>query len=212
MGAVEVEAEKRRAAEAAARLVEAGMTVGLGTGSTVAYLLPALAARRLELRCVATSARTEMEGAALGLKVEPFSALDSLDRLDLAIDGADQVDTAGWLMKGGGGAQVREKIVAAASDRFVVIVSSDKQVARIAAPVPLELLSFGLAATLRELGAARVRPGAAPSPDGGVIADWMDPFDDPVALSVYLDAVPGVVGHGLFPPTMVSGVIVGGPE
>ena len=212
MGAVEVEAEKRRAAEAAARLVEAGMTVGLGTGSTVAYLLPALAARRLELRCVATSARTEMEGAALGLKVEPFSALDSLDRLDLAIDGADQVDTAGWLLKGGGGAQVREKIVAAASDRFVVIVSSDKQVARIAAPVPLELLSFGLAATLRELGAARVRPGAAPSPDGGVIADWMDPFDDPVALSVYLDAVPGVVGHGLFPPTMVSGVIVGGPE
>lgn len=212
MGAVEVEAEKRRAAEAAARLVEAGMTVGLGTGSTVAYLLPALAARRLELRCVATSARTEMEGVALGLKVEPFSALDSLDRLDLAIDGADQVDTAGWLLKGGGGAQVREKIVAAASDRFVVIVSSDKQVARIAAPVPLELLSFGLAATLRELGAARVRPGAAPSPDGGVIADWMDPFDDPVALSVYLDAVPGVVGHGLFPPTMVSGVIVGGPE
>lgn len=212
MGAVEVEAEKRRAAEAAARLVEAGMTVGLGTGSTVAYLLPALAARRLELRCVATSARTEMEGVALGLKVEPFSALDSLDRLDLAIDGADQVDTAGWLIKGGGGAQVREKIVAAASDRFVVIVSSDKQVARIAAPVPLELLSFGLAATLRELGAARVRPGAAPSPDGGVIADWMDPFDDPVALSVYLDAVPGVVGHGLFPPTMVSGVIVGGPE
>ena len=212
MGAVEVEAEKRRAAEAAARLVEAGMTVGLGTGSTVAYLLPALAARRLELRCVATSARTEMEGVALGLRVEPFSALDSLDRLDLAIDGADQVDTAGWLIKGGGGAQVREKIVAAASDRFVVIVSSDKQVARIAAPVPLELLSFGLAATLRELGAARVRPGAAPSPDGGVIADWMDPFDDPVALSVYLDAVPGVVGHGLFPPTMVSGVIVGGPE
>ena len=212
MGAVEVEAEKRRAAEAAARLVEAGMTVGLGTGSTVAYLLPALAARRLELRCVATSARTEMEGVALGLRVEPFSALDSLDRLDLAIDGADQVDTAGWLLKGGGGAQVREKIVAAASDRFVVIVSSDKQVARIAAPVPLELLSFGLAATLRELGAARVRPGAAPSPDGGVIADWMDPFDDPVALSVYLDAVPGVVGHGLFPPTMVSGVIVGGPE
>ncbi len=209
---MEVEAEKRRAAEAAVRLVEAGMTVGLGTGSTVAYLLPALAARRLELRCVATSARTEMEGVALGLRVEPFSALDSLDRLDLAIDGADQVDTAGWLMKGGGGAQVREKIVAAASDRFVVIVSSDKQVARIAAPVPLELLSFGLAATLRELGAARVRPGAAPSPDGGVIADWMDPFDDPVALSVYLDAVPGVVGHGLFPPTMVSGVIVGGPE
>ena len=209
---MEVEAEKRRAAEAAARLVEAGMTVGLGTGSTVAYLLPALAARRLELRCVATSARTEMEGVALGLRVEPFSALDSLDRLDLAIDGADQVDTAGWLLKGGGGAQVREKIVAAASDRFVVIVSSDKQVARIAAPVPLELLSFGLAATLRELGAARVRPGAAPSPDGGVIADWMDPFDDPVALSVYLDAVPGVVGHGLFPPTMVSGVIVGGPE
>ena len=207
MGGKGVEEEKRSAAEAAAQLVEDGMTVGLGTGSTVAYLLPALAARRLDIRCVATSARTETDGAALGLRIEPFS---SLDRLDVAIDGSDQVDEAGWLVKGGGGAHVREKIVAAASERFVVIVSSDKLVRHVAPPVPLELLPFGLPATLRELSGVQIRPDTPPSPDGGVIADWMDPFGDPVELCIYLDAIPGVVGHGLFPPTMVSGVIVGG--
>jgi ribose 5-phosphate isomerase A len=202
-----VEEEKQSAAEAAAQLVEDGMTVGLGTGSTVAYLLPALAARRLDIRCVATSVRTEADGAALGLRIEPFS---SLDRLDVAIDGSDQVDQAGWLVKGGGGAHVREKIVAAASERFVVIVSSDKLVEHVGPPVPLELLPFGLPATLRELSGVRIRPDTPPSPDGGVIADWMEPFGEPVELSIYLDAIPGVVGHGLFPPTMVSGVIVGG--
>src|SRR5207248_1158387 len=117
--------EKQAAAEAAALLVEDGMTVGLGTGSTVGFLLPALAARGLSLRCVATSPRTEEQAHRLGLRVEPF---DRLDRLDIAIDGADQIDPAGWLVKGGGGAHTREKIVAAAADRFVVIASSDKLV------------------------------------------------------------------------------------
>ncbi len=201
------ETEKRQAAVAAAELVADGMTVGLGTGSTVAYLLPALAARRLDIRCVATSPRTETDATALGLRVEAFS---QLDRLAVAIDGADQVDPDGWIVKGGGGAHVREKIVAAAAESFVVIVSSDKEVPRIGPPVPLELLPFGLAATLHELGCARVRPSTPPSPDGGVIADWTDPFDDPAALATYLDSVPGVVGHGLFHPGMVSTVIVGG--
>lgn len=201
------EEEKRRAAEAAARLVETGMSVGLGTGSTVAYLLPALAARRLDIRCVATSPRTEAAATGLGLRVEPF---DSLERLDVAIDGADQVSRDRWLVKGGGGAHVREKIVAAAADRFVVIVSTDKLVDAVRPPLPLELLPFGLAATLGALGSARVRPGAPPSPDGGVIADWLDPFDDPARLAAYLAQMPGVVGHGLFPPSMVAGVIVGG--
>lgn len=207
-GAAAIEDEKRAAAEQAALLVEDGMTVGLGTGSTVAHLLPALAARRLDIRCVATSAATETAAAALGLAVEAF---DRLDRLDIAIDGADQVTPDRWLVKGGGGAHTREKIVATAASRFVVIVSADKLVGALAPPVPLELLPFGLPATLRALGAARIRPGCPPSPDGGVIADWMDPVGDPATLAAHLAAVPGVVDHGLFPPALVSEVVVGRP-
>jgi ribose 5-phosphate isomerase A len=198
--------EKRRAAESAAQLVEDGMAVGLGTGTTVAFLLPALAARHLDIRCVATSVRTAAEATAVGLRVEPF---DSLDRLDIAIDGADQVDAERWLIKGGGGAHTREKIVAAAADRFVVIVSTDKLVTRVCPPVPVELLPFGLGATLKALGPVRLRPETPPSPDGGMIGDWMEPFDDPAALAAHLAGTPGVVGHGLFPPAMVSDVVVG---
>lgn len=200
--------EKRRAAEEAAGLVRSGMTVGLGTGTTVAYLLPALAARELDIRCVATSPATAEAGIRLGLRVEPFR---SLERLDIAIDGADQVTPERWLIKGGGGAHTREKVVAAAAERYVVIVSSDKLVDRLHAPVPLELLDFGLEATLRELGTATVRAGAPTSPDGGVIADWTGPVDDPAGLSAYLSGVPGVVQHGLFPPQMVTDVVVGRP-
>src|SRR5690349_8915972 len=98
--------EKRSAAEAGALLVEDGMLVGLGTGSTVAYLLPALAARDISIRCVSTSPRTEEAARALGLRVEPF---ERLDRLDIAIDGADQIAPDGWLIKGGGAAHTREK-------------------------------------------------------------------------------------------------------
>ena len=130
------ETEKRLAAEAAAMLVEDGMSVGLGTGSTVAHLLPALAARRLTLRCVATSPATEQAARELGIEVEDFTRLD---RLDIAIDGADQVAPSGWLVKGGGGAHNREKIAAAAAERFVVIADSSKPVERIQAPIPLEL-------------------------------------------------------------------------
>jgi ribose 5-phosphate isomerase A len=199
-----IEAEKRAAAEQAAGLVEDGMTVGLGTGTTVAYLLPVLAARRLNLRCVATSPRTERAARELGFSLEPF---DALDRLDLTIDGADQIDPAGWLVKGGGAAHTREKVVAAASDRFVVIGSSDKLVEAIAPPVPLELLPFGVRATLRALGPAELRD-VPPSPDGGVIADYLGPVEDPADLADRLAAVPGVVEHGLFPPELVSEVLV----
>jgi len=200
--------EKKLAAEAAAELVESGMRVGLGTGSTVAYLLPALARRGLDVRCVATSLATEQQARALGLRVETFAGEDSLDRLDLAIDGADQVDPSRWLVKGGGGAHTREKAVAAAADRFVVIVSSDKLVERLRPPVPLELLEFGLAATLRRLGDVRLRD-VPRSPDSGVIADFTADFDDAEALAARLAAMPGVVEHGLFPPELVSEVVVG---
>ena len=186
-------------------LVEDGMSVGLGTGSTVAQLLPALAARRLTLRCVATSPATEQAARELGIEVEDFTLQD---RLDIAIDGADQIAPSGWLVKGGGGAHNREKIVAAAAERFVVIADSSKPVERIHPPIPLELWRFGLAATLRGLGHAELRE-APPSPDGGLIADYSGEVGDPAGLAATLDAVPGVVAHGLFAPDLVSDVLVG---
>jgi ribose 5-phosphate isomerase A len=199
--------EKRRAAEAAAALVEDGMTVGLGTGSTVAFLLPALAARGLDLRCVATSPATETAARAHGLAVESFTGADALSSLDIAIDGADQVRPDGWLVKGGGGAHTREKAVATAADRFVVVVSSDKLVAALSPPVPLELHAFGLAATVERLGSVSLRDAPA-SPDGGMIADLAEPFSDPAELAAHLAADPGVVEHGLFAPELLSELVV----
>jgi ribose 5-phosphate isomerase A len=198
------EQEKRAAARAAATLVADGQLVGLGSGSTVAHLLPALAERALAIRCVATSPATERSARELGLDVLPFSGIE---RLDIAIDGADQVDRDGWLVKGGGGAHTREKVVAAAADRFVVIVSSDKVVERIGAPIPLELLRFGLEATIAALGEVRLREVDA-SPDGGLIADYLEAFDDPAALAGLLDATPGVVGHGIFAPALTADVLI----
>ena len=202
-----LEREKQLAAEAAAELVEDGMVVGLGTGSTVAYLLPALASRRLDVRCVATSPATESAARELGLHVDTFAGLQAPARLDIAIDGADQVDAAGWLVKGGGAAHTREKAVAAAADRFVVIVDSSKLVERVGPPVPLELSEFGLAAALRRLGSVTLRD-AVRSPDGGVIADYTDAFEDAQELADRLAAEPGVVEHGLFSPELVAEVVV----
>lgn len=204
---------KKAAAEAAAQLVEDGMRVGLGTGSTVAYLLPALAARGLrDLRCVATSIETAKTASALGLPVESF---DTLQELDIAIDGADQVTPDGWIVKGGGGAHTREKVVAAAARRFVVIVGDDKLVDALRAPVPLELLSFGLAATLerlREWGPVQIRAGWPPSPDQGVIADYTGEVGDPAALAARLSAAVGVVDHGLFEPSLTHDVLIARSE
>jgi ribose 5-phosphate isomerase A len=206
-GGVGAEDEKRIAAEAAAELVEDGMTVGLGTGSTVAFLLPALAARGLAgIRCVATSLATEEQAHGLGIPVEEFS---ELERLDIAIDGTDQVTPDGWLVKGGGAAHQREKIVAAAAERFVVIADSSKPVERLSPPVPLELFAFGLASTLARLGSDVVLRDVSASPDGGVIADYRGEIGDPAALAARLEADPGVSSHGLFPPGMVSEVLVG---
>lgn len=202
------EREKQLAAEAAARLVEDGMTVGLGTGSTVGYLLPALAARRPAIRCVATSPATEQAARRLGLAVTAFG---SIERLDLAIDGADQIAPDGWLVKGGGAAHTREKVVAAAADRFVVVADSSKLVDALRPPVPLELLAYGLAATLRRLEHAVLRD-VPRSPDGGVIADYLGEIGDPAALAAQLSATPGVVEHGLFPPALVTEVLVGRSE
>ena len=198
--------EKRIAAEAAAELVEDGMTVGLGTGSTVAHLLPAIARRELSgIRCVATSVATEEQARELGIPVEEFS---ELERLDIAIDGTDQVTPDGWLIKGGGGAHLREKIVAAAADRFVVISDSSKPVDELTAPVPLELFVFGLRSTLARLGNDVELRDVPRSPDDGVIADYRGEIGDPAELAARLEADPGIAAHGLFPPNLVSDVFV----
>ncbi len=202
---------KDAAARAAAELVQDGMRIGLGTGSTVAYLLTALGERAAELRgarCVATSPATAAVARELGLTVEE---LDAVGELDVAIDGADQVDPQGWLVKGGGGAHTREKIVAASARRFVVIVSAEKQVARLGPPVPVEVLRFGVQRTLGALGDTRLRDISA-SPDGNLIADYLGPVEDARALAQHLSATPGVVEHGLFAPEMVSEILVAGAD
>ncbi len=199
--------EKRIAAEAAAELVEDGMTVGLGTGSTVAHLLPAIARRGVTgIRCVATSVATEEQARELGIPVEDF---DSLQRLDIAIDGTDEVTPDGWLIKGGGGAHLREKIVAAAAARFVVIGDSSKPVDALRGPVPLELFSFGAASALARLGTEVEPRDVPPSPDGGMIADYRGAIGDPAELAARLEADPGVAAHGLFPPRILSDLFIG---
>jgi ribose 5-phosphate isomerase A len=223
-----VASQKRAAAYAAAELVEDGMRLGLGTGSTVAYLLEALGERGLpEVDCAATSPATAHAARTLGLRVHE---LDELGELDLAIDGADQIDPQGWLVKGGGGAHTREKIVAGAARRFVVIASANKSVQALAPPVPLELVRFAVRTTLRALSDAELRPApnsgealvlnaGAPSdhaargrcwqsPDGGLIADYFGPVGDPRECSARLSALPGVIEHGLFPPEMVSLILI----
>ncbi len=199
------DAQKRAAAKAAALLVADGDRVGLGTGSTVAYLLPALAARGLRLRCAVTSPATEDAARALGLQVE---SLDEIGMLDIAIDGADQVTPEGWLIKGGGAAHTREKIVEAAARRLVVIVSADKAVEALRPPVPLEILRFGHRRTLELCAPAQLR-GVPPSADGNLIADYLGEIGEPALLAERLSETPGVVEHGLFPPSMVHDVLIG---
>jgi ribose 5-phosphate isomerase A len=199
-----VEAEKRLAAEAAAELIEEGTRVGLGTGTTVKYLLEAIARRGVTARFVATSPATADLASSLGITVGSF---DDLDELDMAIDGADQIAPDGWLVKGRGGAHLREKIVAAAASRFVVIADSTKPVTRLHAPVPLELRPFGLHATLRELGSVTLRDVAL-SPDGGLLGDYHGDVASPRELAARLDSTPGVSAHGLFGPDLVSEIIV----
>jgi ribose 5-phosphate isomerase A len=198
---------KQQAASAAAELAGDGMRIGLGTGTTVSYLLPALAERGLKrIRCVASSPATERAARSLGLAIV---ALEDVGELDLYIDGADQIDPAGWLVKGRGAAHTREKILAAAAQRFVVIASAEKAVPALAPPVPLELVRFGASSTLRLLGDAHVRD-VPESPDGGVIADYYGAVGDPAKLAARLSATTGVVEHGLFAPQLVSEILIAG--
>lgn len=202
-----VERQKRAAAQAAAELVFDGARVGLGTGTTIAHLLPALAERGLrDLRCAATSPATERAARALGLAVEE---LDELGTLDIAIDGADQIDPQGWLIKGKGGAHTREKLVASAARRFVVIASAEKVVPALGPPVPVEVMRFGARLTLDAIAPAQLRDLPL-SPDGNLIAVYLGPVEDPERLSARLSCTPGVVEHGLFEPRLVSDILIAG--
>lgn len=202
------EAPKRAAGRAAAELVEDGMPVGIGTGSTVRFAMERLAERvrvGLSIVGVPTSHQTAARARALGI---PLASLNDMPRLAIAIDGADQVDSALRLIKGRGAAQTREKCVAAAADRLVIVVDEAKLTDRLSAPVPIEVLPFScafVAARLAELGGTgSVREGVSKdgpvvTDNGGFVLDWsFGPIDDPAGLESAIEAIPGVVAAGLF--------------
>ena len=199
--------DKRLAAEAAVAEIRDAMLVGIGTGSTVAFAIREIAVRLDELRrCIffATSIATEHAARDVGIPIGRF-ALAS--RLDLTIDGADEIDPALRVIKGAGGALLREKIVAEASDRMVVIADGSKRVERLgAAPLPVEVLPFArsfVAARLAALGAEPVLRMAEEGPwrsdQGNIILDChFASLPEPAGLATELQAIPGVMGHGLF--------------
>ena len=208
---------KRRAAEAAVALVQDGMRLGIGTGSTAAEFIRLLADQvkaGLKVTGVPTSERSRALCAELDV---PLATLAELPELDLAVDGADEFDGAMNLIKGGGGALLREKIVASCAARFVVIADASKRVDRLGAfPLPVEIVPFAarpLIARIEDLGATVMlrRAGAGPfvSDEGHHILDCaFGEIADPVGLAATLHDVPGVVDHGLF-IGMADAVIVG---
>jgi len=215
----DAEAGKRAAGRAAAELVEDGMTLGLGTGSTARWFIDAvgeLVASGWSLSGVPTSLASEAQARELGI---PLVALGRTG-VDLAVDGADSVDPSLRVVKGAGGALVREKIVAAAARRFVVVVDSGKLHDRLRGRLPVEVVPFGWEATLAALestGAAfTLRLGADGSPllsdNGNYLADGaFSVLEDPEGLAEQIGAVPGVVGHGLF-LGMADLVVAGHPD
>lgn len=203
--------QKQRAGEAAAERVEAGMVVGLGTGSTAAWFVRALAARKLpDLRCVPTSEKTADLARELGLTL---STLDDTPRIDLTVDGADEVGPGLALIKGGGAALLREKLVWEASARCIVIADAAKVVPTLGAfPLPIEVVAFGHKTTGNRIAdvladhdialPARLRQadrGIVRTDGGNVIYDAKcGAITDPVRLADDLKLITGVVEHGLF--------------
>jgi ribose 5-phosphate isomerase A len=194
-----IAARKRAAAEAAAGLVEPGMRLGLGTGSTVAPFLEAIA-HIPDLRGTATSERTAASAADLGIVLEPLSG-----RYDLYVDGADQVAPRGDVIKGGGGAHVREKLVALLSDRLVIICDDTKLVPALHGPVPVAVVPF----------AAGLYEGARPLPDdnGLVICDVPEgDIADPASWDEMMRKRPGVLSTGIFPAGWLERILVAGDD
>lgn len=220
--------QKQMAAARAVDLVSPGMKLGLGTGSTAAYFVDLLGDRvrsGLDVVCVPTSEATRERAVRQGLFV---TTLDEVPRLDLTVDGADEIDQELRLIKGGGGALLREKIVAHASARMVVIADRSKLVARLGAfPLPIEVVPFGLAATriaieaeasrLGLTGRIELRKDASGQvfhTDGGhfILDAAFGAIPDPVALSSRLGDTPGVVEHGLFIGLARGAIIAGGDD
>ena len=216
---------KRQAAEHALNYVKDGMRLGLGTGSTAAKFVELLGARvrdGLKVVCVPTSEATRLHAASIDI---PLTTLDQHGALDLTVDGADEVDEELRLIKGGGGALLREKIVAVASERVVIIADISKRVDILGRfPLPLEVVPFGLSATRRLVGMLasdcgcegeiKVRAGANGEPfltdNGNHILDCaFGSIDDPEALDDALKLVPGVVESGLFLGIANVGIIAG---
>jgi ribose 5-phosphate isomerase A len=217
---------KREAARRALELVKPGMKLGLGTGSTARQFVDLLAERvrdGLIVTAVPTSEATFAQARAAGIAL---ATLDQCPELDLTIDGADEVDGALRLIKGGGGALLREKIVAAASKRMVAIADSSKYVARLGAfPLPVEVVPFGLEATLRHLRKVAAEFGCrgpivlrrAPSGDAPFLTDGghyildcaFGAIADPDRLSTALHAIPGIVDHGLFIGIATAAIFAG---
>jgi ribose 5-phosphate isomerase A len=210
LAAIAKEATGRRAAD----YVVDGMRVGLGTGSTVHFTIVALGERGADITCAATSRQTHELATSLGLRVV---GPDEIGHLDVAIDGADEVDPDFNLTKGRGGAHTREKIVAQMADRFIVVVDESKLVDHLGPfGTPLEVLDFAPAvvtARVEALGATSVTTRAGRSDNGNLLMDaHFGRIDDPAALAAALAAIPGLVEHGLFAGELVERVVVAGPD
>jgi ribose 5-phosphate isomerase A len=217
---------KKEAARAALDLVEDGMRLGLGTGSTAARFVAALGgrvAKGLRVLCVPSSEATRTQAEKLGI---PLTTLDETPELDLTVDGADEIDDQLRLIKGGGGALLCEKIVATASDQMVVIADESKVVKTLGTfPLPVEVVRFGLLATMRLVeaiaveagchGEIRLRPGIGDAPfvtdQGNLILDCaFGAIIEPEVLAFALKRVPGVVEHGLFLGLADLAIVAGG--
>jgi ribose 5-phosphate isomerase A len=209
---------KKIAAEEAASYAQSGMVVGLGTGSTVYFAIQKLGEmvkNGLSIQTVSSSVESEKIATGLGISTIRFESIDSID---LYIDGADEVDENHFLIKGGGGALLREKILAFNSKRFVVVVDESKAVKTLGRfPLPVEIISFASSLTLkhiRALGAdvvLRQKDGKVYISDNGhYVADCQfKTISDPSSLNEHLHAIPGVVETGIFLNTLVSEVLVG---
>ncbi|WP_026608165.1 ribose-5-phosphate isomerase RpiA [Methylocapsa acidiphila] len=227
MAALNPDDAKRLAAARALELVRPGMRLGLGTGTTAAHFVEQLGARvagGLEVVCVPTSERTRTQAELFSI---PLSTIDATPELDLTVDGADEFDPQLRLIKGGGGAHLREKIVAMASRRMIVITDSSKAVATLGKfPLPVEVNVFGLEVTRRMILAAaessgcfgevrlRKNPSGHPfvSDNGHFIVDcFLGAIPQPDQLAAHLSAIPGVVEHGLF-IGVAKAVICAGPD
>jgi len=197
---VDRDADKKAAALAAADEVREGMLVGLGTGSTAAFLIAELGRRGLRIEAVATSRRSESLARDAGIAIRPMAEVESVD---LAIDGVDEIDSTLRAIKGAGGAMLREKVVATSARRMVAIADGSKQVAALgAAPVPVELLPFAqafVAAQVRGLAGNPVLRQGYRTDQGNIVLDChFGSIADPAALGSLLSAIPGLLEHGLF--------------